>query len=64
MSEQSAVAALLQRMCSAARAEACAAAERLVAIGELVSLRLAQDVNATELWVVDATDAVTLEVAA
>ena len=43
MSEQSAVAVLLQRMCSAARAEACAAAERLVAIGELVSLRLSED---------------------
>ncbi len=64
MSEWGAAAALLQRMCSAARAEACAAAERLVAIGELVSLRLAQDAGATELWVVDATDAVTLEVAA
>ncbi|TQR87174.1 HNH endonuclease [Mycobacterium hodleri] len=64
MSESGASAALLQRMCSAARAEACAAAERLVAIGELVSLRLAQDADATELWVVDATDAVTLEVAA
>jgi len=64
MSEWGGSAALLQRMCSAARAEACAAAERLVAIGELVSLRLAQDAGATELWVVDATDAVTLEVAA
>ncbi|WP_156721035.1 hypothetical protein [Mycobacterium sp. Root135] len=58
MSEQGAVAVLLQRMCSAARAEACAAAERLVAIGELVSLRLAEDAGATDLWVVDATDAV------
>ncbi|KAA0096730.1 DUF222 domain-containing protein [Mycolicibacterium sp. P1-18] len=57
-------AVLLQRVCSAARAEACAAAERLVAIGELVSLRLAEDAGATDLWVVDATDAVTLEVAA
>ncbi|GAB7068321.1 HNH endonuclease signature motif containing protein [Mycolicibacterium hodleri] len=64
MSEWGASAALLQRMCSAARAEACAAAERLVAIGELVSLRLAEDAGATDLWVVDATDAVTLEVAA
>ena len=64
MSESGASAALLQRMCSAARAEACAAAERLVAIGELVSLRLAEDAGATDLWVVDATDAVTLEVAA
>lgn len=64
MSEWSTSAALLQRMCSAARAEACAAAERLVAIGGLVSLRLAQDAGATDLWVVDATDAVTLEVAA
>ncbi|MCV7132726.1 DUF222 domain-containing protein [Mycobacterium hodleri] len=64
MSERGASAALLQRMCSAARAEACAAAERLVAIGELVSLRLAEDAGATDLWVVDATDAVTLDVAA
>jgi hypothetical protein len=63
MSESGAT-TVLQRMCSAARAEACAAAERLVAIGELVSLRLAEDAGATELWVVDATDAVTLEVAA
>jgi hypothetical protein len=53
---------LLQKMCSAARAESCAAAARLVAIGELVSLRLAQDGGASQDWTVDATDAVALEV--
>ena len=53
---------LLQRMCSAARAESCAAAARLVAIGELVSLRLAEDGGASEDWTVDATDAVAIEV--
>ena len=39
---------LLQQACSAARAEACAAAARLVATGELVSLRLAQDGGAND----------------
>ena len=53
---------LLQKMCSAARAESCAAATRLVAIGELVSLRLAQDGGASQDWTVDATDAVAIEV--
>ena len=53
---------LLQRMCSAARAESCAAAARLVAIGELVSLRLAEDGGASQDWTVDATDAVAIEV--
>ena len=53
---------LLQKMCSAARAESCAAAARLVAIGELVSLRLAEDGGASEDWTVDATDAVAIEV--
>jgi hypothetical protein len=55
---------LLQRVCSAARAEACAGAQRLVAIGELVSLRLAQDGGASDDWAVDAVDAVTIEVSA
>ena len=55
---------LLQRVCSAARAESCAAAARLVAIGELVSLRLAQDGGASADWTVDATDAVAVEVSA
>src|SRR6185312_12080297 len=55
---------LLERVCSAARAEARAAAARLVAIGELVALRLVQDGGASEDWTVDATDAVALEVSA
>ncbi len=55
---------LLQRMCSAARAEACAAAARLVAIGELVALRLTQDGGASEDWTLDAVDAATIEVSA
>lgn len=55
---------LLQRVCSAARAEACAAATRLVAIADLVSLRLAEDGGASDGWVLDATDSVTLEIAA
>lgn len=54
----------LQRMCSAARAEACAAAQRLVAIGDLVSLRMAQDGGASEDWALDVTDAVAIEVSA
>ena len=55
--------ALLQRVCSATRAQACAAAERLVAIGELFSLRMLQAAE-TEDWAADATDAVTAEIAA
>jgi hypothetical protein len=55
---------LLQQVCSAARAEACAAAARLVAIGDLVSLRLAQDGGASDDWAVDAVEAATLEVSA
>jgi hypothetical protein len=55
---------LLQRMCSAARAEACAAAARLVAIGEFVSLRIAQDGGASDDWVLDANDAIIIEVSA
>jgi hypothetical protein len=53
---------LLQRVCSAARAEACAAALRLVAIADLVALRLAEDGGACDDWMVDATDSVTLEI--
>jgi hypothetical protein len=55
---------LLQRMCSSARAEACASAARLVAIGELVSLRIAQNGGASDDWIIDANDAVVLEIAA
>jgi hypothetical protein len=54
---------LVQRVCSAARAEACAAAERLVAIGELFSLRMVQAAE-TPNWAVDAMEAVCAEVAA
>ena len=55
---------LMQRMCSAARAEACASAARLVAIGELVALRVAEDGGASDDWIVDAHDAVVFEIAA
>jgi Domain of unknown function (DUF222) len=55
---------LLQRVCSASRAEACAAAARLVAIGELVSLRMAQDGCRSDDWAVDAVDEVAIEVGA
>ncbi|MCV7423986.1 HNH endonuclease [Mycobacterium yunnanensis] len=54
---------LLQRVCSAARAESCAAGERLAAIGELFALRCSQAEETTE-WAVDAEAAVTAEVAA
>ena len=55
--------ALLQRVCSAARAEACAAGERLTAIGELFALRRSQSEESAD-WAVDAEAAVTAEVAA
>ncbi|KAA0086462.1 HNH endonuclease [Mycolicibacterium sp. P9-64] len=55
---------LLQRMCSAARAEACASAARLVAVGDMVSLRIAQNGGASDDWIIDANDAVVLEIAA
>ncbi|KAA0100798.1 HNH endonuclease [Mycolicibacterium sp. P1-18] len=55
--------ALLQRVCSAARAEACAAGERLAAIGELFALRRSQSEESAD-WAVDAETAVTAEVAA
>src|SRR5688500_16850125 len=51
-------------MGSAARAEACAAAQRLDAIGRFVELRIAQDGGETDQWMVDATDAATLEISA
>ncbi|MDX1891279.1 HNH endonuclease signature motif containing protein [Mycolicibacterium sp. 050158] len=54
---------LVQRVCSAARAESCAAGERLVAIGELFALRRSQSEETTD-WAVDAEAAVTAEVAA
>jgi hypothetical protein len=53
---------LLQRVCSAARAEACAAAERLVAIWELFTVRM-RDTEETVDWVVVAMDAVCAEIA-
>jgi uncharacterized protein DUF222 len=55
---------LLQRMCSAARAEACASAARLVAIGELVALRVAENGGASDDWIIDANDAVVFEISA
>ena len=55
---------LLQQACAAARAEACAAAARLVAIGDLVALRVVQDGGASDDWAVDAVDAAALEVSA
>jgi len=54
----------MQRVCSAARAEACASAARLVAIGDMVALRIAQDGGASDDWIIDANDAVVLEIAA
>ncbi len=55
--------AVLQQMCSAVRAENCAAAARLVAIGELYSVRMTQS-GETQDWAVDAADAVTAEISA
>lgn len=63
MSESGASAALLQRICSAARAEACAVGERLSAIGELFALRRVQ-FEETADWAVDAEAAVVAEIAA
>lgn len=56
-------AALLDRMCSFSRAENRAAAEQLVAIGELFSYRLSR-CSETEEWAVDTEAAVSAEVAA
>ncbi|MDT5155072.1 MAG: hypothetical protein QOI01_6805 [Mycobacterium sp.] len=63
MSESS-VSALLQRLSTAACAESRAAAQRLVAIADLVELRVAEDGGASDDWVVDVVDAVTVEVSA
>jgi hypothetical protein len=57
-------AGLIDRMCTASRAESQQAAQRLVAIGELAALRIAEDGGASDDWAVDAVDAATLEVAA
>jgi hypothetical protein len=55
---------LLERMRLASRAHSQAAAERLVVIGDLVALRIADDGGAADDWTLDAVDAVTVEVAA
>lgn len=55
--------ASLARITDAARAEAQAAAQRLVAIGDLYRLRLAQHGNREE-WAADTCDAVAAEIAA
>jgi Domain of unknown function (DUF222) len=55
--------ALLSRITDAARAEAQAAAQRLVAIGDLYRLRLTQHGNPEE-WAADTCDAVAAEIAA
>jgi hypothetical protein len=57
------VAELLDQVCSAARAESRAAAQRLVGIGEVFALRMRESGETAE-WAVDATDAVCAEVAA
>ncbi len=56
-------AALVERMCAAARAENQAAGQRLAAIGELDVLRLRQ-LGERETWSTDTQEAVTAEVAA
>ena len=55
---------MLRRMSAAARAEARACGERLVAIGELMVLRTRQDGDATDDWAFDVVDAAACEVAA
>lgn len=55
--------ALVERMCGSGRAEARAAADRLVAIGELFEMRRAQRGEAAD-WAVDTWAAVGAEVAA
>lgn len=62
-SDGSAAAVVLGRVVAAVRAQSCAAAARLVAIGELFAVRMAQ-CGETEDWAVDAEDAVCAEVAA
>ncbi|WP_375488812.1 DUF222 domain-containing protein, partial [uncultured Mycobacterium sp.] len=59
----SASVALVERICSATRAENRAAAEQLVAIGELFRYRLSR-CSETEEWAIDTEEAVTAEVAA
>jgi Domain of unknown function (DUF222) len=56
-------AALLDRVCEAGRAEACAAAERLVAVGELFVLRC-RDSGEEQDWATDTWEAVAAQVAA
>ncbi len=56
-------AALLERICSSARAENRAAAAQLVAIGELFGYRLSR-CSETEDWAMDTMEAVAAEVAA
>jgi hypothetical protein len=56
-------AALVDRICSAWRAENRAAAAELVAIGELFGYRLSRCSN-TEEWAIDTEEAVSAEVAA
>src|SRR6201993_3599690 len=56
-------AALVERICSAARAENRAAAAQLVAIGELFGYRLSR-CSETEDWAIDTMEAVAAEVGA
>jgi hypothetical protein len=56
-------AALVDRICSASRAENRAAAAQLVAIGELFGYRLSR-CSETEEWAIDTEEAVAAEVAA
>jgi Domain of unknown function (DUF222) len=55
---------LLQRMSAAARTESRAAAQRFVAIADLVGFRLRQDGGSSADWALDVVDAVAIEVAA
>jgi hypothetical protein len=64
MSESDGSVAMLGRMRSAARGEACQAATRLDAIGDLMALRMVQDGGASDNWVFDVVDAVAVEIAA
>jgi hypothetical protein len=56
-------AALVDRICASSRAENRAAAEQLVAIGDLFAYRLSR-CSDTEAWAVDTEEAVSAEVAA
>jgi len=55
---------LLERMSAQVRAESCAAAARLVTIGDLVALRMVQHGGASDDWAFDVVDAVSCEIAA